>query len=131
MTPATRRRLHILAVALSAFALFFVQPLVGRALMPRLGGTPAVWNAVSTFFQLSLVGGYLLIHLASRRPGTRIGASVYLVTLTLGAATLYAGAPQLHLAQLDGAGSGLGPVLLDLIGALGVAATALAMSTPL
>src|SRR5690606_32637651 len=83
------------------------------------------------FFQLSLVGGYLLIHLASRRPGTRIGASVYLVTLTLGAATLYAGAPQLHLAQLDGAGSGLGPVLLDLIGALGVAATALAMSTPL
>ena len=131
MKPSSRRRLHLFAVALSAFALFVVQPLVGRALMPRLGGTPAVWNAVSTFFQLTLVTGYLLIHLTSRARRGWVGPSVYVGTLLLGALTVGLGGPQARLAGFEEASAELGPVLVDLIITLGVATVGLAMSTPL
>jgi SAM-dependent methyltransferase len=43
---------------LSATLLFVVQPLVGKQLLPVLGGTPAVWNACLLFFQAALLAGY-------------------------------------------------------------------------
>ncbi|MBL9122581.1 MAG: hypothetical protein JNG90_03045, partial [Planctomycetaceae bacterium] len=36
---------------LSALLLFIVQPLAARLLLPRLGGSPAVWNTSLVFFQ--------------------------------------------------------------------------------
>jgi len=43
----------------SASLLFMVQPMVGRMVLPRLGGSPAVWNACMVFFQALLLVGYL------------------------------------------------------------------------
>src|SRR5215510_1405710 len=46
------------ATFLAATSLFFLQPLVARALVPLYGGTSWIWIAVSVFFQLSLIFGY-------------------------------------------------------------------------
>ena len=52
----------------SALLLFWVQPMVGKILLPYLGGTPAVWNTCMVFFQALLLGGYSYAHLLSRLP---------------------------------------------------------------
>jgi hypothetical protein len=51
---------------LSAFLLFSVQPMFTKMVLPRLGGSPAVWNTAMVFFQATLLGGYLYAHLATR-----------------------------------------------------------------
>jgi len=43
----------------AAASLFLLQPLVARALVPLYGGTSWIWIAVSVFFQLSLIFGYV------------------------------------------------------------------------
>ncbi len=40
-----------------------VQPLVGKILLPVLGGSPAVWSTCIVFFQAVLLLGYLYAHL--------------------------------------------------------------------
>ena len=47
---------------LSASLLFMVQPMVGKMVLPLLGGSPAVWNACMVFFQALLLLGYLYAH---------------------------------------------------------------------
>ena len=66
-----RRSALILAVFtltlfLSAILLFLIQPMIGKMLLPLLGGTPAVWNTCMVFFQVALLGGYLYAHAMSR-----------------------------------------------------------------
>ena len=64
--------LFSVATCVSAFLLFWVQPLIAKLLLPLLGGTPAVWNTAMMFFHLVLLGGYLYVHLLSRlRPRTQ------------------------------------------------------------
>ena len=45
-------------LALAAFLLFWAELLVGRLLVPRLGGTPAVWATCLLFFQATPLLGY-------------------------------------------------------------------------
>jgi len=54
------------ALFVGAFLLFWVQPLVGKALLPLLGGTPAVWNTCMLFFQALLLAGYAYAHALTR-----------------------------------------------------------------
>ena len=51
----------------SAFLLFSVEPLVSRLVLPRLGGSPAVWNTCVCFFQAALLLGYGYAHIAAAR----------------------------------------------------------------
>jgi hypothetical protein len=51
----------------SAFILFLVQPLIGKLVLPRLGGTPQVWNTCMVFFQMMLLLGYFYTHTISTR----------------------------------------------------------------
>ena len=51
----------------SAFILFLVQPLIGKLVLPRLGGTPQVWNTCMVFFQMMLLLGYFYTHAISTR----------------------------------------------------------------
>ncbi len=44
--------LFALTLFVSALLLFLLQPMVGKMLLPLLGGTPAVWNTCMVFFQL-------------------------------------------------------------------------------
>jgi len=61
---------------LSAFLLFSIQPMVGKMVLPRLGGTPAVWNTCMVFFQAVLLAGYGYAHLMTRWLGSRRQASL-------------------------------------------------------
>lgn len=58
----------LIAVTLGAALLFMVQPIIGRALLPWYGGTPAVWTTCLLFFQTALLAGYAWAHWAARRP---------------------------------------------------------------
>jgi hypothetical protein len=46
----------------SAFLLFLVQPMIGKMILPKLGGTPQVWNTCMLFFQTVLLLGYFYTH---------------------------------------------------------------------
>ena len=55
--------LFIVAIFLSAFLLFQVQPIVARYILPWYGGSPAVWTTCMLFFQIGLLAGYAYAHL--------------------------------------------------------------------
>jgi tetratricopeptide (TPR) repeat protein len=80
--------LFALTIFLSAFLLFQVQPLIGKALLPWFGGTPSVWSAAMLVFQWLLLAGYAYAHLTTRRlrPSWQTGA--HLVVLAVGLALL-------------------------------------------
>lgn len=81
------RRAYALAVFLSAALLFVVEPMVGKMVLPILGGAPAVWTTCLLFFQVALLLGYLYAHLLPRALGAR-HLWVHVVLLALAAATL-------------------------------------------
>lgn len=66
-------------IALSAFLLFTVEPLIGRLTLPTFGGTPAVWATILFFFQAVLLVGYAYGHLSATRFGARRGALIHVV----------------------------------------------------
>src|SRR5262245_18005695 len=66
---------------LAATSLFLLQPLVARALVPLYGGTSWIWIAVSVFFQLSLIFGYIAAAKLSIPGRARIHALVAPVAL--------------------------------------------------
>lgn len=72
---------------LGAFLLFQVQPLVGNAVLPWFGGAPGAWIVAMLFFQTALVGGYALVHFATRHL-TPHGRTVAFVAVAAAAALL-------------------------------------------
>jgi len=52
-----------------ATLLFVVQPMVGKMILPLLGGTPAVWSTCMVFFQAALLAGYAYAHASASRLG--------------------------------------------------------------
>ncbi len=66
---------------ISAALLFLVQPMIGKMILPLLGGTPAVWNACMLFFQAALLGGYAYAHLTTSWLGVRRQAVMHLAVL--------------------------------------------------
>lgn len=76
------------AVGLGAFLLFLLQPLWGRALLPRFGGVPAVWAAALACYQTFLFVGYLLAHVLRTRLGARGQGLALTGLLVVGAASL-------------------------------------------
>ena len=68
-TGATLPLAFGLAIFISAVLLFSVQPLVGKLLLPLLGGAPSVWNTVMVFFQAMLLAGYAYAHFSFQRLG--------------------------------------------------------------
>lgn len=73
--PAGGQRLLLItftfATFLGASLLFLVQPLVGRLLLPMVGGSASLWNTAMVFFQVTLLAGYLYSHLSISALGTR------------------------------------------------------------
>ncbi len=47
-----------IAILLSAFLVFQIQPVFSKMILPWFGGSPAVWTACLMFFQLTLLAGY-------------------------------------------------------------------------
>lgn len=80
--------LYALTLFLSAFLLFFVQPMFTKMVLPRLGGAPAVWNTAMVFFQATLLLGYAYAHLSARLLGLRRQALLHAAVLVVGLAPL-------------------------------------------
>lgn len=59
--------LFAITLFVSAFILFLVQPMIGKLILPKLGGTPQVWNTCMVFFQTALLAGYAYTHTSSTR----------------------------------------------------------------
>ena len=68
---------------LSAALMFALQPMVGKMLLPLVGGTPAGWIVTMAFFQAMLLAGYFLAHFLSRFP-PRLHGILYVACLGAG-----------------------------------------------
>src|SRR5262249_22160606 len=68
---------------LSAFLLFVVQPMVAKMIVPKFGGTPAVWNTCMVFFQAALLAGYAYAHATTKWLGSRGQSLLHLLVLFL------------------------------------------------
>lgn len=73
------------ALFTSAYLLFWLQPLIGKMLLPLLGGAPSVWNTCMVFFQGLLLAGYAYALFISQRLRLRNQALLHLA-LVLSAA---------------------------------------------
>jgi hypothetical protein len=89
---ASRNRLLLLvytaAIFVSALLLFSVQPLFTKMVLPRLGGSPAVWSVAMVFFQSLLLAGYAYAHYLMRLNNRRIAVTAHLVLLLVALFTL-------------------------------------------
>lgn len=66
---------------LSAFLLFSVQPFFAKMVLPRLGGSPAVWSVAMVFFQSVLLAGYGYAHFLTSKLPIKAGVLVHLALL--------------------------------------------------
>ena len=73
---------------LSAALSFGVQPMIGKMVLPLLGGVPAVWNTCMVFFQSTLLLGYAYAHWSTRWVGSRYHALTHLGLMLLPATVL-------------------------------------------
>src|SRR6201985_661388 len=92
MPSAGRNRQVLLvytaAIFVSALLLFSVQPLFTKMVLPRLGGSPAVWSVAVVFFQSLLLAGYAYAHLLMQIRTRAIPVAVHLVLLVIALLTL-------------------------------------------
>lgn len=96
-----RRSLFVAAIFAGSFLLFLVQPLMARLALPRLGGTPNVWNSAMLVYQALLLGGYAYAHLIGRLT-LRRQLGLHIALLIAAALTL-----PLSLADLSDFGAGM------------------------
>jgi len=74
------------AIFLSAFLIFLIQPVIGKMLLPYVGGSPAAWNSCMFFFQALMLAGYGFTHFSLKRAGIRSQA---FILLAVAATTLF------------------------------------------
>jgi spermidine synthase len=76
------------AVFASAGLVFLVEPMVARMVLPKLGGSSAVWNTSLAFFQAALLVGYAYAHALQRLRALKAQMAVHLGVLVLAALAL-------------------------------------------
>ena len=79
---------YTLAIFVSALLLFSVQPLFTKMVLPRLGGSPAVWSVAMVFFQSLLLAGYAYAHYLTKASNRVVPVVVHLLLLTAAMLTL-------------------------------------------
>src|SRR5207237_9852365 len=103
--------------------------MIGKTLLPMLGGTPAVWNTCMVFFQALLLAGYAYAHAATALLGVRRQAALHLGVLFLPALSL---GLTVDRALLDyGEGSPIPGLLLVLLLSVGLPFFMVSTSAPL
>ena len=68
---------------LSAALLFFIELMFGSMILPKFGGTPAVWNTCMLFFQAAMLAGYSYAHWTPAWLGVRWHRALHLLVLLL------------------------------------------------
>ena len=79
---------YTLAIFVSALLLFSVQPLFTKMVLPRLGGSPAVWSVAMVFFQSLLLAGYAYAHYLTKASSRAVPVVVHLLVLVAAMLTL-------------------------------------------
>jgi spermidine synthase len=74
---------YTLTIFISALLLFLVEPLIGKLIVPLLGGFPSVWNTCMVFFQVMLLAGYAFAHYSSGWLGERRQAVLHIGLVAL------------------------------------------------
>src|ERR1700712_1498446 len=91
-TSASRNKMVLVvytaAIFTSALLLFSVQPLFTKMVLPRLGGSPAVWSVAMVFFQSLLLGGYAYAHFLMQIRSRVIPVVIHLLLLLTALLTL-------------------------------------------
>ncbi|HEX4159455.1 MAG TPA: fused MFS/spermidine synthase [Rhizomicrobium sp.] len=72
----------------SAALVFMVEPMIARMILPRLGGSPAVWNTCMAFFQTALLAGYFYAHLLRKLRSARLQVAIHISLLAAAALIL-------------------------------------------
>lgn len=75
--------LYSATLLVGACLLFLVEPMMGKMILPFLGGAPTVWNTCLVFFQAALLAGYAYAHFSTRWLGVRRQAVLHLGLLML------------------------------------------------
>jgi hypothetical protein len=114
------------AIFVNALLLFLIQPMFAKLLLPRFGGSPAVWTTCMLFFQSALLAGYAYSHslVKLRRPWQQ--AVAHLVVIALPILTL-----PIAVANLSTDGEPISSVLRMSAISVGAPFFALATSAPL
>src|SRR5256712_11844886 len=124
VTAPTEQSRHIIllfapTIFLSAFLLFCSEPMVGKMMLPLLGGAAAVWITCLLFFQLMLLAGYLYAHVLERYANVRAQMLVHACLMMVAIIFL----PMHFATRPDAAASGHPTLLLlgQLIQSVGIA----------
>src|ERR1043166_1012864 len=120
---------YTLAIFVSALLLFSVQPLFTKMVLPRLGGSPAVWSVAMVFFQSLLLAGYAYAHYLTKASNRVVPVVVHLGLLAVAMVTLPL---SIHSGWGEPPTSGYAFWLLGLFaGSIGLPFFALAANNPL
>src|SRR5262245_58314523 len=104
------------AMFVNALLLFLVQPMFAKLLLPRFGGSPAVWTTCMLFFQSALLAGYAYSHsvVKLRRPWAQtithaamIGLPILTLPIALSSAVAATEHPIASVLQLSAVSVGL------------------------
>jgi len=117
-------------IFLSALLLFWIQLVMAKMLLPRLGGTPAVWNTCMLFFQVLLLAGYSYVLATTSRLGARKQAVLHGAILLLSCLYL----PLLFAGNTGSISETSNPALwlfVYLIGAIGLPVFLISTTSPL
>ncbi len=79
--PGAILSVYALAVLAGATLVFLVEPLAARLVLPRFGGSPAVWTTSMLLFQVALLAGYGWAHVTTTLLARRAQAIAQLVLL--------------------------------------------------
>jgi hypothetical protein len=129
MIQAVNSLLLPLAIFLSAFLLFQVEPMTAKYLLPWFGGGAAVWSTCLLFFQCFLLLGYAIAHASARFLKPRWQGVLHLL-LAGGAVCFLPVIPADHWKPLPGSDPVWG-ILLLLPVTLGLPYLVLASTSPL
>ncbi|MDH5748713.1 MAG: fused MFS/spermidine synthase [Rhodospirillales bacterium] len=91
---------YVLAIFLGALLMFWSEMLIGKIVLPLLGGTPMVWTTCMVYFQALLLAGYAYAHW-TMRIGLRRQIFLYLAVIALSFPLLPINVDTEHLKLLD------------------------------
>ena len=115
------------ALFVNALLLFLVQPMFAKLLLPRFGGSPAVWTTCMLFFQSALLAGYAYSHSVVRLRRSWQQAAVHVAVMAFPLLTL----PIAITAAMPASDHPIADLLRLSVIAVGAPFFALATSAPL
>ncbi len=105
--------------------------MVGKMLLPLLGGTPAVWNVCMVFFQMTLLAGYAYAHWIGAHLQARRQVALHLILLGVAFLLLPIAISERAASALAGSSAPAFGLLWTLAAAIGLPFFVLSASSPL